>query len=85
MAEYSSFLLSASLNNPMETNESQICSIMNVINQPAFIHALSADWKVGYQLWKFLTQELQKQVTDIRRQHLPMDLGGNQPNQGGKP
>ena len=63
---------------------SQFNTIMNVINQPAFIHALSADWKVGYQLWKNLTQELQKQVTDIRREHLPMDLGGNQTNQGGQ-
>jgi hypothetical protein len=53
-------------------------SIMATMNSPAFINALSLDWKVGYQLWKNLTDELKKKVQDIRDQHLPLP-----PNSGG--
>ena len=43
----------------------------------ALINTLNTDWKVGYKLWKNLTQQLQKQITDVRNTHLPPNSGGN--------
>ena len=50
--------------------------IMTSIRTPAFINALSADWKVGYELWKVLEVELKKALTDSRNKHLPPNSGG---------
>ena len=44
---------------------------MNDTNSQAFIHGLSVDWKVGFQLWRKLTEELRKKVQDVRDEHLP--------------
>ena len=51
-------------------------TIMAAINSPAFVNALSVDWKVGFQLWKKLTEELRNKVSDVRNQHLPPNSGG---------
>ena len=42
----------------------------------ALINTLNTDWKVGYKLWKNLTQQLQKQVNDGRNAHLPPNSEG---------
>ena len=38
---------------------------------------LSVDWKVGLQLWKNITKELKKQVSEVRNQYLPSNSGGD--------
>ena len=47
--------------------------------QEALVNLLNSDWRVGYQLWKNLTQQLQKQITDVRNTHLPPNSGGMLP------
>ena len=39
---------------------------MTTMNNPAFVNALSLDWKVGYQLWRNLNDELKRQLQDVR-------------------
>ena len=51
--------------------------IMTAIQTPAFINALSADWKVGYELWKVLAVDLKKALTDARNKNLPPNSGGD--------
>ena len=51
-------------------------TIMAAVNSPAFVCALSADWKVGFELWRRLTSELKSQLSDVRDQHLPPNSGG---------
>ena len=58
-------------------NLSSHSSIANAMNVPAFINALSVDWKVGFQFWCKLTEDLKKKVQDVRDHHLPPHSGGD--------
>ena len=49
---------------------------INLFTSPAFINALSQDWKVGYPLWQQLPQRIKDDIITIRKQHLPLDSGG---------
>ena len=52
-------------------------AIMATMNDPAFVNALSLDWKVGCQSWRNLNDELKRQLQDVRDQHLPPPSGGD--------
>ena len=51
-------------------------TIMAGINSPVFVCALSADWKVGFELWSRLTAELKSKLSDVRDQNLSPNSGG---------
>ena len=66
---------SASLPDPTPPHE-VIHAIYMAFQSPAFVNALQADRSVGYELWKVLPADLQKQIVELRNQHFPLGSGG---------
>ena len=64
------------MESPQPMLESDFSSIYTSLQQPSFIHALSSDWHVRYELWKHIPKEFQDKLTSICQEHLPSNSGG---------
>ena len=48
------------IDQPPQSLEPDYSSIYSSLQQPSFIHALSSNWRVGYELWKQFPQNFKK-------------------------
>ncbi len=62
--------------NALTTSRSKAHTVSTDEDLQSLVYALSADWNVGYKLWKTLEEDLRQRITKTRRDHLPMNSGG---------
>ena len=58
-------------------DQSPPSTIMSSLNSPTSVTELFVDWRIEYQLWKKLTKELKKRISDVRNQYFPPNSGGD--------
>ncbi len=63
--------------NALTTSRSRAHTVSTDEDLQSLVYALSADWNVGYKLWKTLEEDLRQRITKTRREHLPMNSGGD--------